>query len=648
MPVFTADAAGNAFPVSVANIPTVTVGNALSTVTANQGAAAAAASAWPIQISDTSNAAGVFPAGFLRVTDEPTQIFYDPFDSILDTVNRWNTPLSSGTGAATVAVVLGNITVSAGTVANGYADLQSQPSFGPTIPGWLGNSWALKVEAGAAITNAERFWGIGTTATAPTASAPVFNGYGWEIFTDGKMYAVTYSAGTRTVIQDLSSATGNGKQPTDGNFHRYIIYYRTDRIFWYIDSLAPSGLVASASFAIGPLVQTLPLAILAVNSATPPSAVPQLISAGLAVWDTGKNNHKLSDGTYGWRQATIKPGTTAAVSADTALVVALSPASGLPAGTNAIGTVTAVQGGVWTTSVGNVVSVVGSVAATQTGVWTTSIGNQPTVTIANTVTVTGAVSQLGTWTTSIGNIPTVSVGNTITAVGSVAATQTGVWTTSLGNIPTVVVSGFITVTQSNVPTVGVVLYDGAKATYSAALFAGYVGTIPIVPGPVFALGGSGTKTIRITRIGLSAFTAAGATAGPFVNSVQVQKFTGVTGTTGFTSTNFTAVALDSNDGAATALLGYRATQTTGAVLTAGATLVVRNETLTFPSTPTFATAGQEGFSPNVEWLFGNRPGERALVLRGTSQYAAIGVGFTIPAGVVGTSTMGFEIQWTEE
>jgi hypothetical protein len=39
--------------------------------------------------SYSAGLAEVFPAGFLRVSDEPRQTFYDPFDSTLDTITRW-------------------------------------------------------------------------------------------------------------------------------------------------------------------------------------------------------------------------------------------------------------------------------------------------------------------------------------------------------------------------------------------------------------------------------------------------------------------------------------------------------------------------------------------------------------------------------
>jgi hypothetical protein len=113
-------------------------------------------------------------------------------------------------------------------------------------PGWLGFSFAITIPDLAAPTaNSYRFWGSGTPATTPTTTAPMTDAVGFEIRTDGKMYAVIYAGGSRTVIQDLSAATGNSTQPTNASAHRYIVYVRTDRAYWYIDGLASANLVAN-------------------------------------------------------------------------------------------------------------------------------------------------------------------------------------------------------------------------------------------------------------------------------------------------------------------------------------------------------------------------------------------------------------------
>ncbi len=239
-----------------------------------------------------------FPAGFIRTTDEPHQLFYDPFDSSLDTTNRWNAATASGGGVA-ASVSAGQMTLGSGTTANGYSYITSQATFTPTVPAWLGNSWAISIEF-AVGNNAVRFWGHGSVGGTPSSTNPLGttgNGYGFELNTSGVLKAVVYSNGTRTEVADLSAS-----QPADSNLHRYICYYRTDRIFWYIDSLATP--VATSNFN-SPQVQALPLLALTVAHSSAPAASRVITCAGLAVWDTGKNNTTISDGTFGWRKATV-------------------------------------------------------------------------------------------------------------------------------------------------------------------------------------------------------------------------------------------------------------------------------------------------------------------------------------------------------
>lgn len=236
--------------------------------------------------------------GFLRTSDEPRQLFYDPFDgSYLDTTNRWTA--SSALGAALVpAQTSGQLVVDAGATSTGWASLASKPTFAPTIPSWLGVSFALNVTDGASlVSSGYRFWGTCSIPDTPTVAAPITDGIGFEV-TGGKMYAVVYASGVRTVVQDMSAATGNSTAPTDASNHRYILYIRTDRSFWYVDSLTTPA--ATSSFNT-PAVQSLPLRFLAISG----GASTQIFSPGVAGWDTGKNATQLSDGLFPWRKATI-------------------------------------------------------------------------------------------------------------------------------------------------------------------------------------------------------------------------------------------------------------------------------------------------------------------------------------------------------
>lgn len=240
-----------------------------------------------------------FPAGFVRNTDEPHQLFYDPFDSTnaLDTQVRWTS--GAANGGILASTNAGVMTMGCGTTANGYSFLQSVPGFTLPIPAWLGGSVALSLPDGAAPTaNAYRFWGFGTLPTTPTAASPLINAVGFEVTTAGTTVCVVYSAGVRTVV--ATPAT----QITDANQHRFIVYVRTDKSYWYVDGLSSNNLVASSNFQ-APQQQTLPYLYLAVASSTPPSTNTQIQSNGIAVWDTGKNSHQISDATYPWRKVAV-------------------------------------------------------------------------------------------------------------------------------------------------------------------------------------------------------------------------------------------------------------------------------------------------------------------------------------------------------
>lgn len=278
--------------------------------------------------------AGVLPMGRLQISDEPSQLFYDPFDGgVIDTTTRW-TSANAGGGVAPSAAT-GLLTVGTGTTANGYSSLTSIPTFGYPSPSWLGTSAAVQFEA-SPIANSYRFFGFGTSPGTPTAAAPLTDAIGFEIATTGKMFAVMYNAGVRTVIQDMSAATGNATQPTDGAYHRWVLFCRIDRIYWCIDTIEVP--VATSNFNI-PNSQILPIKMLAIAGSTAPASSAVLSNGGWSVWDTGRNNVQISDGTYPYRKLTVKPASTAPVATDTAIVMALHPSAALPAGEGHVGEV---------------------------------------------------------------------------------------------------------------------------------------------------------------------------------------------------------------------------------------------------------------------------------------------------------------------
>ena len=297
-------------------------------VTANQGAANTAPNAWFQQLTSAGGfTASVSGYGALRVTEENTSLFYDPFDVALDTTNRWNAATVAGTGVATQPA--GAYQLSGGTTASSYAVLTSKPTFIGIVPAYAQIGIALKFESGTAITTAHRFWGVGTGPGTPTALAPLTDAVGWEIGTDGKLYAVVYSAGVRTQIADLS-ASGTNKQPTDGAYHRYVMFMRTDKTYWYIDGTDTP--VATSSFQ-SPSIQALPLRLSSVTGVGAPSATPVLNTTGIAVGDSGRNNSTISDSTNPFYRATVS--SAGALKVDNSAVTQPISAASLPLPTGA-------------------------------------------------------------------------------------------------------------------------------------------------------------------------------------------------------------------------------------------------------------------------------------------------------------------------
>jgi hypothetical protein len=259
--------------------------------------------------------AGVSPIG-VQIDIEGTLIFEDTFDGTLDTTNRWNTPISGG-GGVTAANTAGNMSLGTGTTASGYSYMTSQTSQVFLAPGYLEVGCGLQFESGTVIANTYRFWGIGTVSTTavPTAAAPLVNAIGWELYTDGNLYAVMYINSTRTVIQNLGSG---GFQPTDGAFHRYLIDVKASHTYWFIDGTTAS--CATSTFQV-PYIQTLPMIFMAVAATSAPASSGTLAIIGVSLADTGRNNHQISDGQYPWRKANVLPSSNQAVAANQALLV---------------------------------------------------------------------------------------------------------------------------------------------------------------------------------------------------------------------------------------------------------------------------------------------------------------------------------------
>ncbi len=246
-----------------------------------------------------------FPAtntvwGQLRIHQDPTQLFLDTFDASLDTTNKWTA--SNGNGGVLPAYSTASATLNSGAGIAGYSLLRSIPTFVPQEPGWLVFEAQINIETPVLATG-YRFWGFGNAATIPTIASPMTDAVGFEISITGQMYAVTYAAGTRLVVADLSATTGNAAQPNTGNVQKYFIWFRGDLTFWAIDY--PDNIVAVyTTGASGPNVNTLPISFLCVSNG---GTAVTIVVNGVSMGDTCRNNMVLSDATYPFRQQKVGP-----------------------------------------------------------------------------------------------------------------------------------------------------------------------------------------------------------------------------------------------------------------------------------------------------------------------------------------------------
>jgi hypothetical protein len=167
--------------------------------------------------------------------------------------------------------------------------------------------------------------------------------------------------------------------------------------------------------------------------------------------------------------------------------------------------------------------------------------------------------------------------------------------------------------------------EGRKQTYRC----GIVAFTPIASGgtaPAVSVTGSATKTVRITRIRLSASTQTGAVA-----DISLQKFTALSGGTA-NSQSANVAKMDSGNAAQTAVINQWSVAAT--THTAAGILNAERYEMAAPSATVLPGA--------IEWTFGDKQGQ-GLVLRGTSEF----VGFLMSA--VGTAPVAdCWIEWTEE
>jgi len=283
----------------------------------------------PINIIGPGNSytASVSPDGQQRVWQDPRQLFTEDFSSTPDVAVKWNLTHGGGGSSPTWSADSGLVSITPGTSAGGFSMAQTIFTFRATDPGFLYFNIRVKLESPISST-AYRFWGMGTTLATPTFAIPILDGCGFDIpASQAKMFVVCYqgsggTTSTRVVIQDLSSATGNNKQPADTLFHKYFTWLRGDLAYFAIDT--KDNIVATYTTDLNaPNQMTFPLTIIsAQNGATAGTFQVH----GLSVGDTGANEARICDPTNSYVCAAVKPAFAASAGVgDPALVVTLSP-----------------------------------------------------------------------------------------------------------------------------------------------------------------------------------------------------------------------------------------------------------------------------------------------------------------------------------
>lgn len=165
-------------------------------------------------------------------------------------------------------------------------------------------------------------------------------------------------------------------------------------------------------------------------------------------------------------------------------------------------------------------------------------------------------------------------------------------------------------------------FEKTRLTYSAAVTGVVTAT---TPSDVFTLTGSGSKTVRITKINVSGASSVGTNA-----TIIVVKRSSAN--SGGTSTTMTNVPHDSADAAGTATVrAYTANPTPGTLVG-----LVRATRVPCPAVGT----------PNItdSVIYEALRGAKELVVRGTSEVVAVNLNSTTVAG----GNFHFYIEWTEE
>ncbi len=335
------------------------------TVTANQGTAAALASAWPVKVTDGTNTMPTMDvasrAGFQKITDgtntaavKAASTAAAAADPSLVVGLSPNSPLPAGTN--TIGRTQSFLTSPNAVLANLFAFVSpygtlrtsTEPSalFTETFEGGVLDTtvkWNATAVGGAAsaVTNATLVLSIGTIGgdAAAISTQPTFAAQGIGFLVVGWIQQIEAAAvagshhffglgvpptvwAVTTPLQNAvgfeQDTTGNLNaviyqsgsiifsqaltRPNDGAFHRYAVAVRSDLVVWYLDSIEVP--VASANF-LEPSITTLPFRVHVMNPVVAPGSSPVSVTAAIGVGDSSNTNHTLSDGKYPWQKANI-------------------------------------------------------------------------------------------------------------------------------------------------------------------------------------------------------------------------------------------------------------------------------------------------------------------------------------------------------
>lgn len=234
----------------------------------------------------------------LRVQQEPSNLLKDKYDGYVLDTNKWTTTSNSSTASITIGA--GNLAIVNGTANGAWAAITSVPTFEPEGNVFMQLGSLVRFPA-TIPTNIHWFHGYGT-AGANTIGNPLTDAIGYEVDTTGAINAVIYAAGIKIFSQTITTYTAAGSAPlNNGSSHSIDVFYNTAKVWWVIDGEDKPAVTASFTTSN---VQILPIRTHIINGVGTLTSVTFRLYA-TAVTDTGHNNQTLSDGTYGWRKATV-------------------------------------------------------------------------------------------------------------------------------------------------------------------------------------------------------------------------------------------------------------------------------------------------------------------------------------------------------